>query len=142
MSQIAAAGAAGAKNPREDGSTWANKPHVAAALAKARSLSIEATGMTREKLTEMLMDAYRNASTAAEQIMAAKELGKLHGLYAAQKLEVGHTHKLEAAKSEREIKALTSEELLRLAHMRPGAIIEGEFEEIRLPKLVERGSQG
>jgi len=138
MSQIAAAGAAGCKVPREDGSRWANKPHIATALAKGRELSIQATGMTRERLTEMLMDAYRNASTAMEQIAAAKELGKLHGLYAAQKVEVGHTHKLEAAKSEREIKALTSEELLRLAHMRPGAVIEGEFTEIRLPQLVER----
>lgn len=139
MSQIASASAAGYNNARHDADRIAAKPHIAAAVAKGRALSILATGMTREKLTEMLMDAYRNASTAMEQIAAAKELGKLHGLYAAQKVEIGHTHKLEAAKSEREIKALTSEELLQLAHLRPDSVIEGHFEEIKLPKLVTRG---
>ncbi len=63
-------------------SNYEGNPDVKAAIAKGHAISAEHTGLTREKVTAMLMDAYRMAETATEMVMAARELGKLHGLYA------------------------------------------------------------
>lgn len=140
LTQIAAAQAAGYANAKNAAHDLAREPKIKAAIAKGREISIQATGVTREKLTDMLMSAYMNAETAAEQIMAVRELGKLHGLYAAQKVEVGHTHELKNP-NEKDIRTLSSAELLRLARLKGGDIFEGEFTEIQAPVLITNGSK-
>lgn len=141
MSQIASATAAGYKSPRDSAQELVKRPRVVAALEKGRELSIQETGITREKLSDMLMAAYTSATTAAEQIMAVRELGKLHGLYAAQKVEVGHTHKLEAKDAIKQLQSMSSEQLLKVARMNRGQVIDGEFSEVRLPALIEHGEK-
>lgn len=141
MSQVASATAAGYKAPTDSSQDLLKKPRIIAAIEKGRELSIQATGITREKLSDMLMSAYMGASTAAEQVMAVRELGKLHGLYAAQKVEVGHTHKLEAKDAVKQLQSMSSEQLLKLARMNQGKIIDGEFTEVRLPALIEHGKE-
>lgn len=103
------------------------------ALKKGREISAEATAITRERLTEMLLDAYKCAVDATEQVMAVRELAKLHGLNAATKLEIDHNHRIAGAKTEEDVKALSIHELERLAATRSGDLIEGEF--ISVPRI-------
>lgn len=117
-----AARRAGVKEPSSTWRLMENNPQIREALRKGREISMAATGITRERVTEMLLEAYRNAANATEQIAAAKELGRLHGVYEANKLQVEHN--LKNVKSERELRALSVEDLERLA------VIDGEFVDI------------
>lgn len=54
---------------------------VTSILAYMKELYADAVAVTRETITVMLLEAHRKAASAGEEIMAAKELGKLHGLY-------------------------------------------------------------
>jgi hypothetical protein len=108
---------------------------VAAALKAGREQSIQETGITRKRVIEMLEEAYRSATTSAEMVMAARELGKLLGFYEATKVKV--THELTHVKSTEQLKTLTLEELERLADQRQ--VIDGEFVDItpgRHPALI------
>lgn len=136
MSKTAAAAAAGFKDPAASGKQIAGRPHVAAALEKARQISAQETGITRQKLNDMLMAAYYGAATAGEQIAAVRELAKLNGLYEAQKVAV--THKLEKANNEQELRRLPTEELVRLAQLPANNVIDGEFVEIKQGEHVGR----
>lgn len=117
-----AARRAGVKNPSVAWRTMERLPEVGEALRKGREITIAATGVTRETIVGMLQEAYRNATNSMEQIAAARELGKLLGLYEANKLQV--EHKMEGIRHERELRALTVEELEKLA------ALEGEFIDI------------
>lgn len=67
--------------------TLLNKTQIVETIAILReqyAANLGAT-ITRDTVTAMLLDAHKKASTAAEEIMAAKELGKLHGLYAPER---------------------------------------------------------
>jgi hypothetical protein len=81
-------------------------PDIQAALNSGRAISARAVGFTREEAHDMLMQAYRNAESASEQVMAVRELVKLHGI--AEPIKHEHTHK-------HELRALSDDELLRLA---------------------------
>lgn len=96
------------------------RPAIALAISEGKRLAAEEVGFTRRKAHEMLMDAYNNSSTAAEQIQAVRELVKLHGV--AAPTEVKHKH--EHAHS-LDITKLSDDELLRMAE--GGKIIEGEL---------------
>lgn len=109
------------------------RPHVAEAIEVGRQISIKETGMTRSKITEMLMEAWRNAASATEQVLVARELGKLHGLYEAKKVEV--KHQLEHIKSAEQLRTLTIEELERIASEGGTLTIEGQYEIMDLPQL-------
>lgn len=132
-----AARRAGCKSAEKSWRIMEHHPTVSAALAKGREISAQATGVTREKITEMFLEAYRNATTAAEQVMAAKELGRLHGLYEAQK--VNHAVRVEQVRAESELRSLSVDELERLA------VLDGEFlditptEEKQLVRLDHKG---
>jgi hypothetical protein len=117
-----AARRAGVEVPNTSWRLMENNPVVAEALRKGREISIRSTGITREKVSEMLLEAYHNSTNAMEQVAAARELGKLHGLYEANKVQV--EHKLAQLKHENELRALPLEELERLA------ALEGEFIDI------------
>lgn len=140
MSQAASAAAAGMAP--QHASEYEKQPRIAAALQKGREIGIQATGVTREKVSEMLMDAYRSAETAAEMVMASRELGRLHGLYAPQRVELDHTHKLQQVKSEQDIRRLTTADLVKLVSKRGGDVIEGDFVALPAPGKVANGEAG
>jgi hypothetical protein len=106
-----------------------NAPHVIAALDAAFHISQEETGYNRAKITEMLEAAYHNAANATEQVMAARELGKLHGLYAPIKAEIKHDHEHRLANAQKDLKELSVQELERML------AVDAEFTEITQPQL-------
>lgn len=115
--------------------------HIRIALQHGRQISADFTAITREKLTAMLMEAYQASATATEQILAVRELAKLHGLNAPTQVSIDHTHRLTNVKTERDLKQLTVAELERLALMHPHEIIEGEFTPVaRLTQDVANGA--
>lgn len=136
MSKKAALVAAGIKPTAGPTADPEDRPHVQEALRKCRKLSADEAGWTRDKVAKLLEEAYRNSTTAAEQIMAARELGKLYGLYAPEKVDV--SHKVEKVGHERDLKSLTMDELKRLAQMDKGIVLEGEFEVVA-PKQLSHG---
>lgn len=133
MTNRAAAAAAGMSE--SEAVNISRTEDVRQALETGRQASIKATGMDREKITEMLMDAYRAAESATEMVMAARELGKLHGVYAAQKVE--HTHEVTKVTKFEQLKQLSNEDLERIT--RGELVLEGEFEEVTGKKLLGHG---
>lgn len=129
LSQVAAGTAAGYKTPASVASRKMKEPHIAAALEEGRRISAQATGITREKLNDMLMNAYYNAATSGEQVSAVMALAKINGLI-EQKSTVKVQHSLAAPKDESDLKQLPTEELMRLARTEPRLLIEGEFRDV------------
>ena len=127
----AAAAAAGVSNSHEF-----MHPAIAAVVQEYATQEAPKVSMTRERLTEMLLDTCRNAATAGEQVAAVRELGKLHGLYAPQKLQVDTHHTIEAVKRVEDMRTLSVEQLERLVKQRGGQIIEGEAIQ---PRLLAHG---
>lgn len=113
-----------------------NEPHCQAALALGRKISAEATAITRERLTDMLLEAYRAAANSTEMTLAVRELAKLHGLNAPQKVEIDHSHRLATVTHEQHLKQLSVADLERIANLRGGEIIEGELVPPRLTQDV------
>lgn len=137
MTPIVAARTVGARVPEKSWRVLEHNPAVRKALEQGRELSAKETGVTRKQISDMLVDAYRSATNAGEMVMAARELGKLHGLYEAQKIDVNH--KLERVKTEHELRALTVEELEQLVSKAPDDFIDAEYAEVpRLESPSER----
>ena len=78
----------------------------------------------------MLMQAFRNADTAMEQITAVRELIKLHGVQAPVKVEHEHTHTHEL-----QLENMPLKELMKLANQN-NLTLEGEFERVADRKPV------
>lgn len=68
--------------------------------------------INRALVTNMLLDAYDTAESANEMVNAAKELGKLHGLYEPEKAVIINGDLNEAAK---QLSSMSTAELERLA---------------------------
>jgi hypothetical protein len=128
MSKVASCAAAGLQPGSH--SKIEDRPEIKRALELARAEMVRHTGITLEKVTEMLLDAYRSAVNATEMVMAARELGKLHDLYPSAKVKIDHTHQLKEVKSESDIRRLTTKELLKLAQMRGADVIDADFTEV------------
>lgn len=129
QSQLAAATAAGWKSPARVATSKMREPHIVEALKEARAISAKETGITIQKLNDMLMSAYYSAATAGEQVSAVMALAKINGLIVnTSKVEV--KHQLEAPKTENDLKSLPTDQLLKLAKLEPGLVIEGSFVEI------------
>jgi hypothetical protein len=140
LSQVASAGAAGlAVNHANE---FEKQPRIANALALGRKIGAQETGYTREKISEMLVDAYRCATTAAEMIMAARELGRLHGVYAPQKVDVDHVHRLKNIKNEQDVRRLTTADLVRLVDARGTDVIDADFVDVVTPGTAQHGNSG
>lgn len=128
MSQVAAGTAAGWKSPARVATEKMKQPHIIAAVKEGRQISAASTGVTLAKLNDMLMGAYHNAATAGEQVQAVMALARINGMVVnTSKVEVKHQHSLEGPKRAEDLKALPTEELLKLAQMSPGLVIEGQF---------------
>lgn len=127
LTQVASAAAAGCPHPRVDGNKLEKKPRVQAAILAAMQQTAEEVGFTRREAHDMLLDAYRNAATAAEQIQAVKEMIALHGLAAPKQLEVKHNHDVSGTIT---MERMETADLVKLAGMENLAL-EGEFSEVK-----------
>ena len=122
LSQVASASAAGLSP--SNASNLEKKDSIQAALLAAMSDIAEEIGFTRKEAHDMLMQAYMNAATAAEQIQAVKEMINLHGIAAPKVVEHEHTHKGKVS-----LERMETEELMKLADMED-LTLEGEYEVI------------
>jgi phage terminase small subunit len=118
----AAAMAAG--TDKKNGSRMEKDPEVQAAMVAAMTELAEDVQFSRKDAHEMLLSAYQNAATAAEQIAAVREMINLHGLAVPKKLEVEHNHKHSG-----QLEFMPTEELMKLAQM-DDLTLEGEYEVI------------
>ena len=124
LTQIASAAAAGYAQPRVRGNELEKREHIQAAMLTAMQETAEEVGFTRKEAHDMLMAAYQNAATAAEQIQAVKEMINLHGLAVPKKIEVDHKHSGAVS-----LERMETHELMKLADMED-LVLEGEFEVI------------
>ena len=130
---IAAGTASGLKQPKREAYRMAKAPNVVAAIAAGVGDSAEIMVTDRAAVERMFLDAYNNAETATEQIMAARELGKLHGHYAPTKTETKHEH-TGRIEHDHDMRSIPTSKLLELAEERrmlpdPNTL-EGEFSEV------------
>lgn len=132
MSQVAAATAAGAAQPRTDGNRLEKSPNVQKALVERMTATAEEVDFSRKEAHQMYLEAYQNAETAMEQIAAVNAMVKLHGLEKPKVLEVKHDHKHSG-----QIEHMGTEELMRLAGMEDQLTLEGEFEEVEDKPALE-----
>ena len=90
--------------------------------------------ITRKDITLLLMESHKKCENASEEVAVLREVAKLNDLYPTQTNKVEHTHTLVEQKL-RDLKELTTDELLRMAGEMPDALelpepIDGEFVEI------------
>lgn len=93
-------------------------------LKKIRAETAANTGITKEEVVQMLMDAAAMAKLMADSqglVAAARELGKMLGFYAPEIKRV--THGLDKNSLRAVLDEMTDEDLIRLANARA---IEGE----------------
>ncbi len=131
MTQVAAATAAGAANPKKNAHKFEQSENVRTALRSSRELFAQKLAFDRKKAHEMYMDAYRNADSATEQKLVVDSLVKLHGIAAPEvkRLEHLHTGKVTHVK---QIQHLPDAKLLEMARLSPAQdpnVIEGELVE-------------
>jgi phage terminase small subunit len=133
MTQVASAAAAGYAIPKNKGNELEKRERVQKALTQIMGNIAEEVGFTRKDAHDMLMQAYTNAATAAEQIQAIKEMINLHGLALPKQVEVKHEHTGTVS-----LERMETRELMKLADMED-LTLEGECEEVdaakKLPKL-------
>lgn len=96
---------------------FVNSPTGQKLLQLLRDREFQDVRVTRDSLTSMFLSAYHSAATASEMVMAARELGKLHGLYPeAQK---GNQINIMAGGdvnvSTKKLQSMSAEELAKLA---------------------------
>ena len=102
----------------------ANSPDVKAALAIARSDLVQSTKITKERVTEGIIEAIEMAKLCADpgaMIRGWSELAKIHGHYAPEVKKVEVTATLNNRRSKFEM--MSDEELEALAR---GETIDGE----------------
>lgn len=104
-----------------------DQPNIKRALTVGKEICTAHSAITRERLSDMLLNAYDHSDTATEMVLAVRELAKLHGLNAPTQVNIDHTVRLKAIKTEADLKQLTLEELERIALMRGNDVLEGEF---------------
>lgn len=124
LAPTAAARAAGLSDG--DSGQYERAPRVREAMRWAVQQGMkQAEDIDKNDVISGMMDAVTAAGTAAELVMAWREIGKLIGAYQPEKkvLEI-HTY------NEKDIKSLPSDELMRLAGKELQDVIEGEFAEV------------
>lgn len=90
-----------------------DRNHVREAIGDINDHVTTEIKVTRDTLTQMLFESHRKSATATEEIAAARELGKLHGLYESDKTQQTtiNVNVIE------QIESLPMDELLELANM-------------------------
>jgi len=131
MTQIASAAAAGVKSPRQMATQMEKRPQVQAEIVRRLAKGAEEVDFSRKEAHDMLMQAYTNADTAAEQIQAVREMIKLHGIAEPVKVEHKHVHG-----GHIQLERMELPELLKAADMEH-LTLDGEFEVVRESKQIE-----
>jgi len=91
-------------------------------MEQMRDMYDEAVHITRATVTVMLMEAHRKAATATEEIAAARELGKLHGLYKSDSQKgtnITNNTQINGdvqVNGQKRFERMSTDELLRIAH--------------------------
>lgn len=118
FSRAAAARAAGFKDAKVF-----EREHVANAAAQMNANAMTEVKITRDTVALMFLEAHRKSATATEEIAAARELGKLFGLYEPEQVhkKVVNVHVIE------EIEHLPTNELLELADMNVHTLDPSEY---------------
>lgn len=99
-------------------------------LPEHRELSI-----TKEQITMLMLEAHKKSSNSAEEIMALREIAKIHGMYALAPTTV-NISTLNIEGNQKKLGELSDERLLELAGMhpklfeRPEVTIDAEFTEV------------
>lgn len=115
---------------------------VQAEIKRIRTEVIKNTGLTREEIVDMFLEAAGFARILGDpmaMIAAARELGKMLGHYAP---EVKKTlHGIDAQQLKKALKDMNDDELYKLAHAK---VIDGEFTRDIAPKALPdvQGDQG
>ena len=122
LTQKAAGAAAGLST---DFTRLEKEDRVQRAMVAAMSDLADEIGFSRKDAHDMLMAAYMNAATAAEQIAAVKEMINLHGIAAPKVVEHEHTHTGSIS-----LESMELHELMKIADME-GLTLEGEYEVIK-----------
>jgi len=133
LSKVASATSAGFAGAKKMAYEIEKRPHVMEALVSATQVFADEVGFTRREAHDMLMQAFRAADTAMEQIAAVRELIKLHGVQAPVVVEHEHTHT-----HEMKLENMPLKELMQLANQN-NLTLEGEFERVadRKVELLE-----
>ena len=116
------------------GYRMAKMPNILALYHEEQAKYAEASQMTRKKVIDMHLEAFEMARTIAEpssMVSAAREIGKICGLYEPQKIEVSSTVKHEIHRFE----GMSDEELLRI-------ITEGQNPALESPNDDEYSDAG
>ncbi len=132
MTQVAAATAAGAANPKKNAHKFETSKYVRAALRQSKEIFAERLAFDRKKAHEMYMNAYRAADTATEQKLVVDSLVKLHGIAAPEVKKLQHEHS-GVITHKKQLQHLPDSKLLEMANLSPGEdpnIIDGEFVEL------------
>lgn len=87
------------------------KPRVLAALEQQKMLFAEKAMVNRDILTVQFYEERAKAATAGEGIAALREIGRLHGLYEANKVEVTKKEVTNA----KQVETLSVDELIELS---------------------------
>ena len=124
LTQVASAAAAGYANPKQNAHRLEKQENIQKAMVEAMDEIAEEVGFTRKEAHDMLMSAYQNAATAAEQISAVKEMINLHGLAAPKQVEHKHEHAGQVS-----LERMETQELLKLADMED-LILDAEFTDV------------
>lgn len=132
MGQTAAAEKAGFAAPKQDGHRLVRDPKIQLAVAKEREKYAKASGITKKKIIDGMLEAVEMAKTKADptaMIQGYREIGRMCGFYepAKTQIEVSVNGQVMLQK----MQELSDEELLKLAE-ESGDLdaIEGEFEEV------------
>lgn len=131
MTQVAAATAAGAANPKKNAHKFEASENVKAALRHTREVFAQKLAFDRKKAHEMYMDAYRNADSATEQKLVVDSLVKLHGIAAPEVKRLQHEHSGQIT-HKKQLEHLPDSRLLEMANLKPSEdpnVIEGEIVE-------------
>jgi len=97
-------------------------PRVAALVEYMREAHADAVNVTREMVSVMLLESHRKAASATDEIAAARELGKLHGLYKSDEqkgTKITNNTQIngDVAIGARKLARLTTEQLIQMAQL-------------------------
>lgn len=130
LNREASAILAGYPAGQEAGKQVEEQPSVAAELARVRAAMAIDSGVTKEQIVDMLVDAAGLAKLMADPaglVAAARELGKLLGFYAPEVKKV--LHGMDKDQVRQALADMSDDDLFKLANSRT---LEGDFK--RLPK--------
>lgn len=127
MHYTAAARSAGFKFPKEQARKLMINPKVLKALDDVRDEIRAKSGMTREKVTEIFIEAVdlaRIKGDPSAMVQAGREIGRIHGLYEPQKAELSIS--VDGNVMLHKLNSMSDSELLTYLNDEPN-ILEAEY---------------